>query len=664
MLSGISMTYGQERSGDNKSVSLDSVVVTGTTHGADLRTGLEGTTYWNMTMMNDLPKIFGNADPIHYSQMLPGISTNGEYDAGLHVMGCENSHNRISLDGTPLYGASHLLGLFSIFNASHFQQMIIRKNPEASSADFLGAELIMQTHYEPTDTLTGELAVGLISSQGTLRIPVTKKSELAVSLRKCYLNLLYSSLLRDGDSKLKYSFYDANVTYNHHINDYNRLLFNFYIGNDDATMNEKNMMSDMEVKWDNIMSSLKWEYNRAELNMSDNLYFTRNSSKGSLDMTSLAVNLPSSISEWGNRFSAEWKGWTSGLDMSLYRIEPQVPYVKSSFYNVRTDASNTNSFLGALYVDRKWLLNDEINVTGGLRGTYYHAEENNYFHLSPSLSVVYSPDKQFDMSLNYSFRHQYLVQTGISTINTPLEFWLSAGTYGIEPQKIHNLVFNSRYQTKDGTYSFSFEAYTKWLQNQTEYNGTIYSFVSTSYNLASILLHGKGHNYGFNVMVNKNKGWMTGWLAYAFGRAMRTYDTPMLKGTFPSSHERIHEINGVVTFHIGKRWDIGITGIFASGTPFTAPKTFYVLNRNIISEFGEHNSNRLRSYFRLDGSVNYHLNPTRHIHEQGLNLSVYNIIANKNDLFYYLDFTDKSYEYKRVSFFMRVMPSISYYMKF
>lgn len=658
------MVYGQDRSGDNKSVSLDSVVVVGNTHGTDLRTARDGTTYWNLRMMNDLPKILGNADPLHYSQMLPGISTNGEYDAGLHVMGCDNGHNRISIDGTPLYGASHILGLFSVFTASHFQQMVIQKTPNAVSADYLGAELTMQTHYEPTDSFTGEVAVGLISSQGTFRIPVTKSSELAISLRKCYMNLLYGSLLRDGDSKMKYSFYDANITYNHRINDNNRLLFNFYMGNDDVSMTEERMMSDMNVKWDNLMTSLKWEYDKDEVNLTNNFYFTKNKSEGSLEMTSLAVELPASISEWGNRLAVTWRGWTSGVDLSLYRIEPQIPSVKSSFYSVDINMEKSNSFLGAAYVNKDWTINDVFKATAGLRGTLYHSGSKNYWHLSPSASIAYIPNRCFDMSLYYSLRHQYLVQTGMSSINTPLEFWLGAGSYGIEPQMGHNLVFNARYKPRNGAYSLSFEAYTKWLRNQTEYNGTIYSFVASEYDLGSVLLHGKGHNYGFNVMLTKDTGWLTGWVAYAYSRALRTYDTEVLRGTFPSSHERLHELNSVVTFHIGKRWDIGFTCVFASGTPFTAPRMFYVLNRNIVSEYAEHNANRLRPYFRLDGSVNYHFNPTRHIHEHGLNVSVYNMTARENDLFYYMGFNEDSYKYNRATFFMKVLPSISYYMKF
>ena len=660
----VSMLYGQNRSGDNKSVSLDSVVVVGNTHGTNLRKSQDGTMYWNLRMMNDLPKILGNADPLHYSQMLPGISTNGEYDAGLHVMGCDNGHNRISIDGTPLYGASHILGLFSIFNAAHFQQMVIKKLPDASSADYLGAELTMQTHYEPTDSLTGEVAVGLISSQGTFRIPVTGSSELAVSLRKCYLNLLYGSLLRDQDARIKYSFYDANVTYNHRINENNRLLFNFYMGNDDANMTEERMMSDMNVKWDNLMTSLRWEYDKDGVNISDNLYYTQNNAKGALDMTSLAVELPSSIAEFGNRFAVSWGEWKSGVDMSLYRIQPQIPKIKSTFYNVQLDIDKTTSFQGTAYIDKSWRINNAVSAITGVRGSWYHNGAKNYWHISPSASILYAPDKRFDISLSYSLRRQYLVQTGMSSINTPLEYWLSAGTYGVEPQLGHNLVLNTRYRLPNGAYSLSFEAYTKWLKNQTEYNGTIYSFIATEYDISSVLLHGKGHNYGFNLMLTKDKGWLTGWIAYAFSRAMRTYDTELLRGTFPSSHERLHEINSVVTFHIGKRWDIGFTCVFASGTPFTAPKMFYVLNRNIVSEYAEHNANRLRPYFRLDGSLNYHFHSTRHIHEHGLNLSVYNMTAHENDLFYYMDFSGWSYEYKRTTFLMKVLPSISYYMKF
>lgn len=661
------MAFGQHKSGDaHKGVSLDSVVVYGNTTDSRLRTTSDGTMMWDMSMMNELPKIFGNADPLHYAQALPGVSTNGEFDAGLHVFGCENSHNYVTIDGAPLYGASHLLGLFSVFNAAHFQQMVLRKNSiQASSADRLGATLNMQTHYTPTDSVTGEVAVGLISSQGTVRLPVRKDAELAVSLRASYLNMLYGSLIKGNDGAgLEYSFYDANVTYNQIVNHNNRVLFNLYLGNDNATMDEKQMLASINVKWSNVMGSLQWQYDNGTLRISNNAYYTRSLSKGSFTMAALNASLPSCISEWGDKFSVMKRGWTAGLDLSLYRIEPQIPEVLSSYIKVSAEKEITHSSQASAYIDKEWKLSKKITLATGVRGSLYHIADRNYTNLSPIASLAYIPKKNWDMTLGYSYRHQYLIQTGMSSINTPLEFWLSAGSHGQEPQKGHALSFSTRYTTADGTYTVGLEAYSKWLRNQVEYNGTIYSLITTGYRLQDMILQGRGHNYGASVLVTKNKGWMTGWVAYAYGRAMRTYDTEMLRGTFPSSHERVHEVNGIVTFHLGKRWDIGVNGVWATGTPFTAPRQFYLLNSFLMTEFAGHNANRLRSYFRIDGSVNYHLRPTRRIHEQGLNLSLYNLVANENDMFYYMKLTDEDYVYKRMTFMMRVLPSISYYMKF
>ena len=39
----------------------------------------------DMEYMHRLPKILGNADPVHYAQMLPGVQTSSEIDAGVRT---------------------------------------------------------------------------------------------------------------------------------------------------------------------------------------------------------------------------------------------------------------------------------------------------------------------------------------------------------------------------------------------------------------------------------------------------------------------------------------------------------------------------------------------------------------------------------------------------
>jgi hypothetical protein len=141
------------------------------------------------------------------------------------------------------------------------------------------------------------------------------------------------------------------------------------MGNDDANMTEERMMSDMNVKWDNLVTSLRWEYDRGGIGLSNNFYYTKNKATGSLDMTSLAVELPSSVSEFGNRFSVSWGDWKSGIDLSLYRIQPQMPEIKSTFYNVDFDYEKSNSFQGVIYVDKGWRINKTFNAVTGLRGS-------------------------------------------------------------------------------------------------------------------------------------------------------------------------------------------------------------------------------------------------------------------------------------------------------
>lgn len=197
---------------------------------------IEGASIINMQLMDDMPHILGNADPMHYAQLLPGVQTNSEYDAGLHIQGCDNSHNSVSLGGVPIYNAAHLLGFFSIFNAGHFNEMSLLKSPaSASFPNRLGGsvDMLTPTWLGAEDGLSaggthGELSVGPMSSQGTLRLPLGRRSLLLLSARAAYLNLLYSKWLEVDGDEVKYDFSDYNLSYITQIDDANVLKLEGY----------------------------------------------------------------------------------------------------------------------------------------------------------------------------------------------------------------------------------------------------------------------------------------------------------------------------------------------------------------------------------------------------------------------------------------------------
>ena len=63
------------------------------------------------------PVLLGETDVLKTLQLLPGVQSGGEGQTGLYVRGGSPDQNLVLLDGVPVYNTSHLLGIFSVFNA-------------------------------------------------------------------------------------------------------------------------------------------------------------------------------------------------------------------------------------------------------------------------------------------------------------------------------------------------------------------------------------------------------------------------------------------------------------------------------------------------------------------------------------------------------------------
>ena len=653
---------------DTLRVLLDSVVVTAKRNTSGMSALDFGTSRVDMNLVEALPKILGNSDPVHYAQMLPGVQTNGELRSGLNVQGCDSQHTLFSIGGVPLYGVAHLLGIFSAFNPSHYSGMMLEKTPmKASSPSRLGGNLDMLISDEIPDSTNGTLNVGIMSSQGTLRIPIKERTLLTLSGRGSYLNLLYGPLLKvDDDTQIKYGFFDANATLHHRFNDRNSIIANFYMGQDNGGFYHTGYQDDVSVRWGNHLASVLWMYeDRGGWKMKHSVYNTRYFNRMYMDFPDIHASLPSSIMDFSYKGEVYCRGISLGADFIYHIIQPQDPHVESSFNVVATPQEEVRSRELSIWADYSHHFSDRLNISGGVRYTLYNTSGNTYHAADPSIRLNYRPIDNLSLSLGYVLKHQNLFQTGMSSVGLPCEFWLSSGRTVGAPQWGHGPVMSAMLSLMDGKYRIGVDAYYKRLHNQIEYQGNYLSFINSIYSLDAALLHGNGYNYGVSVMLSKLAGSLTGWVSYSFGRSFRTYDYPRLSGTFPANHERVHELNALLTWKVGRRWSFGSTFILASGTPFTAPEAFYLINGRITSQYAGHNNNRLPAYARLDLSMNWQLGSLSYRWKHFVNVSVYNATARRNALFYSIGASeDGRYSYKRVYFMPFPLPSISYTVKF
>ena len=99
----------------------------------------------------------GEGDPIRWSQTLPGISTGADGSSAMYVHGGNMGNNLFSLDGVPVYGYSHILGLTTAVPSSIIESASMTKGGfEGRYGNFTAAHLNIITRDSFSERFHGE----------------------------------------------------------------------------------------------------------------------------------------------------------------------------------------------------------------------------------------------------------------------------------------------------------------------------------------------------------------------------------------------------------------------------------------------------------------------------------------------------------------------------
>lgn len=642
---------------DSLYLQLDSTTFVSHRNNSVIRKNMEGALVVDMDKMQKLPKLMGNNDPVHFVRLLPGVQTSSDSDAGIHIQGCDNSHNDISLGGVPVYGANHLLGLFSVFNPSHYQSMSYSGN---SSSGRLGGMMRMELPERIDSKVGGNLSVGMMAAQASLGFRLGEKSGLKLSARHSYLDLLYKRWMKINDSPFAYGFGDYNVTYMYSSGK-DRVWIDAYFGNDAVTLNDSSYGLGISLDWGNLIGAVHWERKFENLKQKHSVYYSGYASESTVSQIDAKAFVDSRIFSAGYKGMVESKRFKADAEIVYHDVIPQSPEISGLFeeVSIRERQRAVESSAAGSYYCSFW---GRFDVDAGLKASLFAGTDDYIFWgLSPKVSMSYDFYNFGKLSAEYGWKHQYLFQTGLANVGFPLEFWLLPGRYS-KPQYCQYAGLSYETGIFNDMFSLSVDLYGKRLYNQLEYKGDMLDLFMSEYDLQSSLLKGKGWNYGLNINIHKRSGNPTGWVSYSIGRSLRSFDNPEYPDIYPANHERIHELNAVCVYEYG-RWDFSGTFIYAGGLPFTAPESFYLSSGKIITLYGEHNAERMRPYIRLDLSVDCTLSEKDGC-EHGINLSVHNVLARENEVMYRLYVNDEGFSFNYMAFPLKLMPSLSYYFRF
>ena len=154
-------------------MNLQEVEVTSTRGKYAVNDILDATTL-DVDALGKIMRVGGEADPLRYVRLMPGIGVGSDYSAGLSVDGTDPSQSLVSVDGAPLFFPYHFGGLFSILNESHFPKVTLRKSIHpVSMPSRLGGCISVDSRDYPIRKPRGEVNVGMMASSLSASVPLS-----------------------------------------------------------------------------------------------------------------------------------------------------------------------------------------------------------------------------------------------------------------------------------------------------------------------------------------------------------------------------------------------------------------------------------------------------------------------------------------------------------
>ena len=659
-----------------------------------------GTTELGIEEVKTIPALLGEVDVLKTLQLLPGVQSAGEGNSGFYVRGGGPDQNLILLDEAVVYNTGHLFGFFSVFNADAIKNTtLIKGGMPARYGGRLSSVLDISMKEGNNKEWHGAGGIGLIASRFTLEGPLVKeKASVMVSGRRTYADLLARPFIKDTDFEGNgYYFYDLNTKINYRFSDKDRIYASGYFGRDVFTFVSPDGDFDARIPWGNRTGTIRWNHlfsNQLFMNVStvfNDYQFELQSRFENFDF-----NLFSGVRDYNAKIDLEYFPGANheiefGANYTYHRFTPYSATGAAGEAEFSTDSLNRKyAHEMALYVQDEFDVGGRLRFNLGLRGTMFRQvgpfnqvnfddrgqvtdttffaqgeKIKDYWGLEPRMSARFTISEASSLKAGIAFNNQFIHLVSSSTSTLPTDLWVPSSAV-VEPQRgmqyslgyFHNL-FDNKLET-------SVEVYYKDLSNQIEYGDEFVPELGRD--IEESFVFGDGRSYGAEFFVRKSTGDITGWIGYTLSWTYRYFDDLNEGERFPATYDRRHDLSAVVTWDLNDRWTLASVFVYGTGQATTVPVSTYIIEGDLVNEYGDRNGFRLRPYHRLDFSATYSPVKKRDF-DWDLNFSVYNIYNRKNPFFIYYDIEGEVLEgevsiaAKQVSLFP-VIPSVTWNFKF
>ncbi len=614
-----------------------------------------GATEITVEEIKTLPALFGEVDIVKNIQTLPGVQVAGEGNTGLYVRGGGADQNLILIDEAPVFNASHLFGIFSVFNADAVKSAELYKAGIPSQyGSRLSSMLDVKLRQGSVNKFGVSGGIGVIASRLTIEGPFAKgKGTYIFSARRSYADLFLQLSSNPETRKNKAFFYDLNGKVSYQFNKKNSLYVSSYFGKDKFKFGDV-----FSNNWGNFTVTANWHHTFNEKLFVTNLYthsqydFLLGISQGpqSFDFkTGLSEN--SVKQDYQYLPSIRHKihfGWS--VTKRKYNPGAFTPSSDNSIF-APTVLPNYNSLEGALFVSNIQKVSEKISLDYGLRlnvfnnigtGTVYSYDGNpvndvvtdttvyskgkiinTFWGLEPRISARYLIDEQSSIKVGFNRNYQFIHQISNSLAPVPFDIWVPSNDY-FKPESVNQYSAGYFRNLKNNTYETSVEGYYKNFKNSIDYIDNADLLLNPQ--IETQVAIGKAYSYGAEFFLKKKKGKLTGWISYTLSWSYKQIPGINNGEKYFASYDRRNNLNIIASYKLNSRITFGGQFVYGTGRPIGLPSGGYSVDYFWLANYPQRNSYRLPSYHRMDLSLTlYPKFKEGRKNESSWTFSIYNI---------------------------------------
>ncbi len=644
----------------------------------------------NIKDINNVPVLLGEKDVLKTIQLLPGIVSANDGNAGFFVRGGASDQNLILLDEATVYNPSHVLGFFSIFNSDAIKDISVYKGGmPANYGGRLSSVEDIRMNDGNNQKLGASGGIGLIASRLTVDGPLfDHKGSFVISARRSYADL-FTGFASDTMTKhSKIYFYDVNLKSNYQIDANNRIFLSGYFGKDVMSFRHS-----FGLNYGNSTGTLRWNHifsNKLFSNTS--LIYSNYTYNVNFDDNTDNIKITSGITDY--HFKQDFNYYLSAANKLSFGLESTYHITAPGTALSSASSSYNDVFLekkyaleSALYLSDEWNASNKLKITYGLRvsdlsvlgpgnfytyntdgnktdSTYYKSGRivKSYITPEPRFAASYQLDSTSSVKLSYDRNAQNIHLLNNSNYLSTTNVYLPSSN-NIKPEIADQVALGYYHTFHENGFEFSSEIYYKKLQNQIDYkNG---ANLAGNADIEADLLYGSGRAYGWETYIKKKSGRFTGWLSYTLSKTELKIPGINDDQYYPATQDQTNHLSLVGMYQATRKWTFSANFVYNTGNAATWPSGKFSVDGAPVYYYGSRNSNRLPAYNRLDIGATLLAKKTAR-YESSWNFSIYNVYGQSNpyDIIFQADPQNANKTQVVQTTLFKMVPAVTYNFKF